>query len=1254
MVFTPVKPSWIKFFAICNHRIDYRFIAIVILLSVTSFSQPTQACVVSCKSNLNVSLDEFGQAVITPSILLQDPSCNPNDFTVNITGPQGNSFGNLLTCANIGMTMTATVTKISNGNSCSTIIFVSDHINPVIYCQDTTILCIEPANPAAIGFPSAWDNCSSFTNNNLNYTDEFIDLACFAMQGNDIITSKIKRVWTATDASGNVGTCTQMIYLKRATIDDVDFPLHRDGFILPALDCNDDPSDLALTGQPTINGKTIEIGGNCEIVVSYSDQVIGLCSPASFQILRTWTAIDYCSSDFTMNVQIIKVKDQTPPQIICPVDITVGTTSNSCKATVILPFASATDDCSGFVINPTWSFGSGYGPFFNVPIGVYNVTYTALDACGNNASCSMKVTVVDDVAPVPICDLSIDVNLNYFGTVLIEAATFDNSSFDNCGIASMLASRDGINYSSTVTFNCEDIDSGSIPVNLRVWDTSGNFNECEVVAIIDDKINPVISCPPNIYIECDEDYTNLNLTGEPTATDNCGIDSVYYHDIVALNSCGVGSITRTWTVLDKKENSASCVQMIYIQDNTPIGVAFPQYFVTYDCTADPDPSESGEPQISNDNCEQISIVYTDNVFNISPSCMTILRKWEVFNWCVYVPNSGSGNGYWTDTQIIEVFDAVAPVLSCPSNAVFGMFSSDCGGEFINIPSATAIDCNPFVSITNDSPYAENTGADASGYYPPGVHNINFFAEDGCGNTSSCSMQVVVVDAKAPTPICLEIAVSLGLNGTVTITPEMINYGSYDNCTAPDNLLFEVSPNVFTCDELGDQTVILTVTDEEGNSSFCETVISIQDNNAVCQLPSAKIKGLVVTETGAPVQLTSLVLSGDVSDTTANEATGYFEFPELPVGGNYLITPAKDVFPLNGVSTFDLIFIRRHILNIQPLNSPYKIIAADINRSGSISAFDIVLLSKLILQIDTDFTSNTSWRFVDASFVFPNPSNPFFTTFPESKSIIDLNENEPFAEFIGVKTGDVNGSVDPAELDEIEIRNDCLPLVLEIPNQQVESGKEYAVGINASDSKEILGYQFTLEFDQQALEFVEVEKGILDDLDENNFGFTHLEKGLITTNWINQRNTRLKEGDALFVLKFKAKKSGEIKDLIKINSAITKAEAYTSDFQIIDIEPFYKEFLIDNVNPSGQAILYQNYPNPFNENTVIGFDLPGGGDCQLLIFNVEGQQIFSRDFYAQEGYNEIKIDKKEFRKSGLYYYHLCTPSRETLIKKLIVN
>jgi hypothetical protein len=73
---------------------------------------------------------------------------------------------------------------------------------------------------------------------------------------------------------------------------------------------------------------------------------------------------------------------------------------------------------------------------------------------------------------------------------------------------------------------------------------------------------------------------------------------------------------------------------------------------------------------------------------------------------------------------------------------------------------------------------------------------------------------------------------------------------------------------------------------------------------------------------------------------------------LTAGGDYTVTPVLDANYLNGVSTFDLVLIQRHILGVQLLDSPYKMIAADANNSQTITTSDIIMLRRLILSILT--------------------------------------------------------------------------------------------------------------------------------------------------------------------------------------------------------------------------------------------------------------------------------------------------------------
>jgi hypothetical protein len=55
-------------------------------------------------------------------------------------------------------------------------------------------------------------------------------------------------------------------------------------------------------------------------------------------------------------------------------------------------------------------------------------------------------------------------------------------------------------------------------------------------------------------------------------------------------------------------------------------------------------------------------------------------------------------------------------------------------------------------------------------------------------------------------------------------------------------------------------------------------------------------------------------------------------------------------------------IQRHILGIQPLNSAYKMIAADATNDGKVTAADLTELRKLILGITNELPNNASWRF----------------------------------------------------------------------------------------------------------------------------------------------------------------------------------------------------------------------------------------------------------------------------------------------------
>ena len=118
-------------------------------------------------------------------------------------------------------------------------------------------------------------------------------------------------------------------------------------------------------------------------------------------------------------------------------------------------------------------------------------------------------------------------------------------------------------------------------------------------------------------------------------------------------------------------------------------------------------------------------------------------------------------------------------------------------------------------------------------------------------------------------------------------------------------------------------------------------------------------------------------------------------------------------PTNGVTTYDLVLIQKHILGIEALDSPYKLIAADANLDSKVTTSDIVLLRKLLLGIIPELPHGESWRFLPLDYVFPNPSNPFNPMFPD-RYIIPTNVDilPGYFDFLGLKIGDVNQTADP--------------------------------------------------------------------------------------------------------------------------------------------------------------------------------------------------------------------------------------------------
>jgi hypothetical protein len=1230
----------------CFNSLKAKGLRLFFALSIALFLSPNLSraqCTLICNDGLQISLDATGQVQIMPEWIAPNANTTcPGPLQLRLFEQSGYLIsGTTLNCNYIGQTITAQVRHLASGNSCSGTLELHDFLPPTISCTDKFIFCNQDPSPAALGSPTMADNCTPTDELIFSYFDNIESLPCGTLQNGHLVTKRIDRTWFVTDAFGNSNSCEQKIWLKHITLTNLTFPPNLDGLVNPSLNCDQDPNDLALTGQPTVGGIPIDNSPDCEFGVVYSDQIINICPPAGYSILRTWTAVDFCTSQITNRIQIIKVEDKTPPVIAPLENITVGTDGFLCTGTVELPPAEISDDCSAVTVTPSWAYGAGFGPFTGISLGTHIVTYTATDACGNSKTATLSVTVNDSSPPQPICAADVQVSLSAGGVGFLNAGSVGLNSFDNCGPVTLTLSRDDSFYVPTLEVTCADIGT-TLTVLLKVTDAVGLENFCDTEVNVRDFLKPDIQCPANANLTCLQNHEDLQVTGQATASDNCALQSLDFYDINLIGPCNIGSVTRMWKATDEQGNTRTCAQQITLAAVSDVSVTFPADVTVSACADSSDvlPPATGEPVTSGQHCFPLSVTYIDQILQNSPAspfCYRILRYWKVIDFCVYDINGGS-SGIWEDVQLIDVVDDAPPVLALPADLTVNADQPGCLAQ-VALPDVTANDCDGQISISNNGIYASSTGANASGLYPLGVHQIVFSAADNCGNITQQTLTVTVQDLVPPKAVCKNgLVVNLNTAGKATLDATLLDDNSSDHCSASANLVFAVSPDSFNCQTLGIQQVTLTVTDESGNAATCSATVTVTDPAGACLPPPPPgfvIEGTIRTETGAPVAEIPLTLLGDGFTAVAEcDAAGHYIFEDVPGNNLYSLRPQNNAKWLNGLTTFDLVLISKHILGLDTLDSPFKLIAADANRSGTVTTFDIVQLRKVILGLLDTVPGNTSWRFVDAAYTFPDQTNPFGAVFPEQKSYNILTANHTEQNFVGVKIGDINNSVNTA--DPRSPRDTLFILIADAELLVSETSK---LPVRLENWEALEGFQFEIKFDAEKAELQKVEFAKPELLGEAN---TVVKTGgTLSVSWDNAMPAAHGTNDSiLFHLYLTVKKPGAtISDVLTIETGRIQSEAYRS----VGDPSLALAMRFENTRqmPNREFSALPARPNPFSEETLIPLWLSRPGQLFLTIADISGRAVLEKKSDFPAGSSEWRIRREELPGAGAYYYRVTS-------------
>lgn len=362
-------------------------------------------------------------------------------------------------------------------------------------------------------------------------------------------------------------------------------------------------------------------------------------------------------------------------------------------------------------------------------------------------------------------------------------------------------------------------------------------------------------CPPDVWVNCNAEIWDLSIYGSAYYIKNgqqysAGSASVVYD----LTTCNTGIIYRTWTIEDQYWNLISCTQKIHVS-----GGSFSSYHIDwpdqnlhlYGCSTSTHPNDLpygyGYPQYAYVSCSHIGISYKDQVFTFGPDCKKIIRKWTLIDWCNYLPNSGSNQGLFSYSQIIKLSNTDTPILSCPKK--LEVDATECDSMFVDaaLVSVEGMSCTGDYSIINDSPFALNNGADASGTYPIGTTQVDYLVEYACGKEKVCRTDIVVYDKKPAVPYCYStLNVSLMPqdtdndgqvdDGMVEIWAKDFDVNSYHPCNnGPLKFTFSSdltdTYRILTCEDVGPNNLQMWVTDKLGNQSYCAVTLNVQNNAA---------------------------------------------------------------------------------------------------------------------------------------------------------------------------------------------------------------------------------------------------------------------------------------------------------------------------------------------------------------------------------------------------------------------------------------
>ncbi|MBN8679797.1 MAG: hypothetical protein J0M29_16335 [Chitinophagales bacterium] len=552
----------------------------------------------------------------------------------------------------------------------------------------------------------------------------------------------------------------------------------------------------------------------------------------------------------------------------------------------------------------------------------------------------------------------------------------------------------------------------------------------------------------------------------------------------------------------------------------------------------------------------------------------------------------------------------------------------------------------------------NTDADPYVYLPvvlpEGKHRVEWTAEQD-GIERYCDRNFTVKDCAAPVVHCkpgLAVYLDISQSATLHLADALLNFS--DNLTPDTQMVLGLrragtgqgmpyganglpqDTAMFNCTMNENQFIELWAQDKCGNLSHCIQEVLVYDTAGFCPLGLASTVCATTYWNNEVVQDVDFRFSWlgpnqqPVSSTLQNLGGGCTILNDFPPANQFSLSANKNTDVTNGITTYDLVLISKHILALDPFTDGWKLMAADVNQSHSVTTFDILEIRKLILGLSDKLPGSTpSWRFfVDTCHVW---GSPFFGTCPSAYDLpkLPVTNYPPDLSFRAVKMGDVNGSASSVDTLQSGLNSRTEPMYWTTPEKALAPGEVYDIPFYSSETGLIDGFQCSFPF-ASSVQVLEVLPTAHLPIETEHWSVGR--GGQLHLSWSGQEPVWVVKGKPVFYVRVRAQDQALVSEsLADLAAAGLTPEVYPQDQGIRPLAVAVRNTAPDaNLSP---------WPNPTSGGVVWPLELSATMPVQLELLDGNGRIQWNITQQFSAGMHQLALPAEALPGPGVYWWRI---------------